>query len=70
MSTEQALQTAFVENKAVFHKKSLSKYLKRRQIDSSEAVSLDLLRNISREHTILVNNIWFKTSLLEVSEWE
>lgn len=69
MSTEQALQTAFVENKAVFHKKSLSKYLKRRQIDSSEAVSLDLLRNISREHTILVN-IWFKTSLLEVSEWE
>ena len=69
MSTEQALQTAFVENKAVFHKKSLSKYLKRRQIDSSEAVSLDLLRNISREHAILVN-IWFKTSLLEVSEWE
>lgn len=42
----------------------LSKYdgmhLKKRQIDSSEALSLNLLRNFSRGHTVLVNNVWFK----------
>ena len=43
-STQQALEQAFVKNKAVFHKKFLSKYdeawLKRLQVDLTEGVDL------------------------------